>query len=59
MNVNVENDKKKTDIAQGLESLNLNVYSCVLSDKAARNSDNVNNIWFVFPAKGKKEDKGV
>lgn len=59
MNVNTENDKKKTDTAQGLKSLNLSAYSCLLSETTARNSDNVNNIWFVFPTKGKKEDKGV
>ena len=55
----MENDKKKTDIAQGLKSLNLNVYSCLRTDTTARKSDNVNNIWFAFPTKGKKEDKGV
>lgn len=59
MNINMENDKKKTDTARGLKSLSLNVYSCLRADTTARKSDNVNNIWFVFPTKGKKEDKGV
>lgn len=57
MNINTENDKKKTDIAQGLKSSNLNVCSCLHADTTARKSDNVNNIWFVFSTKGKKEDK--
>lgn len=59
MNINTENDKKKADIAQGLKNMNLNVYSCLCADTTARKSDNVNNIWFVFPTKAEKEGKGV
>lgn len=59
MNINTENDKKKTDTAQGLKSLSPNVYSCLCADTTARKSDNINNIWFVFPTNGEKEDKGI
>lgn len=59
MNINTVNDKKKADTAQGLKSMNPNVYSCLCADTTARKSDNVNNIWFVFPTKGEKEGKEV